>query len=60
MILRRVDRLDGGMRIKDADGEFWDVDKVWRDGDRIAVKLYKGEEERGQRLFPDDMVEIYQ
>lgn len=66
MILRRVDRLESGMRIRIIE-TVWGVDSVWPHGDQIVVKLYLPKEdeedelkESGQRMFPDDLVEVIQ
>jgi hypothetical protein len=65
MILRRVDRLAPGMRVVDAEGTVWGIDKIWRDGERISISFYDYSEtetkpDRGQALFPDDLVQIIQ
>jgi hypothetical protein len=64
MILRRVDRLAPGMRVVDAEGTVWGIDKIWRDGgERISISFYDYSETKpdcGQALFPDDLVQIIQ
>lgn len=64
MILRRVDRLQGGMKIKDFNGLVWTIESVspFRHG-RMCIMLFNDPGEppvEGHNLFPDDMVEIVQ
>lgn len=62
MILRRVDRLSGGMQIKDFKGKIWTVAGIAqsRSSRRITVSVFDPEPGPAieHDMFPDDMVEI--